>query len=59
MYEDAILDVLGFQCLPSLFESVQSLCVALAFWAMLHRSGQRHCDVLGRCEESGVILDKK
>ena len=50
MYEDAILDALGFQCLPSFFET---------FWAMLHRSGQRHCDVLGRCEESGVILDKK
>jgi hypothetical protein len=59
MSEDTILDVLGFQSLPSLFESAQNLCVALAVWATLHRTGIGHCDGLGRCEKGGGILNKK
>ena len=60
MSEDTILNVLGFQPLPSLFESMQNLCVALAFWATLHRTGIGYCDGLGRCEEKGgAILEKK
>lgn len=57
MSEDTILGVLGFQSLPSLFESVQNLCVALASRATLHRTGiGRHCDGLGPYEKSGAIL---
>ena len=48
MSEDAILDVLGFQCLPSLFEKVRNLCVVLTFRATIHHSGHGHRDVFGR-----------
>ena len=44
MSEDAILDVLGFQCLPSLFENVKNLCVVLTFRATIHHRGHGHRD---------------
>ena len=48
MSEDAILDILCFQCLPSLFEKVRNLCVVLTFRATIHHSGHGHRDVFGR-----------
>ena len=48
MSEDAILDVLCFQCPPSLFEKVRNLCVVLTFRATIHHSGHGHRDVFGR-----------
>ena len=48
MSEDAILYVLGFQCLLSLFENAKNLCVSLAFRATIHRSSHGHRNGLGR-----------
>ena len=50
----AIPDVLGLQCLPSLFESVRNLYVTLAFRETLHRGRHGHMVGWGCCPCSQI-----